>query len=150
VEYGDFQCPHCRAAHPHVKMLIKHFGDKIGFVFRHFPLSEIHPMALGAALTAEAADNKGKFWEMYDAIFDQQELLEEGLPGLQLIIRSVGLNPGETEKEWTDKGITAKVNDDFESGILSGVNGTPSFFINGTKYNGAYDFSSMEKAIQKI
>lgn len=150
VEYGDYQCPHCGAAHPEVKKLIRHFGEKMAFIFRNFPLSESHEMAFPSALSAEAAAAKGLFWEMHDALFARQPLLVKGAHGLEQIIGSVGLDPREIEKEWNNPALIQRVNDDFEGGVLSGVNGTPSFFINGVKYNGIAEFAQMERAIRDI
>jgi protein-disulfide isomerase len=147
TEYGDYQCPHCGHAHPVVQRLIKHFGDKMAFVFRNFPLSDIHEMALPAALSTEAADEQGKFWELHNAVFDNQEKLFDGPGGLAQIIRSVGLDPVHIEQQWEDKTLVKKVNDDFESGILSGVNGTPTFYINGKKYDGLPQFADLRDAL---
>jgi protein-disulfide isomerase len=150
VEYGDYQCPHCGAAHPHVKKLIRHFGDRMAFIFRNFPLSESHEMAFPAALSAEAAAAHDKFWELHDALLARQPLLSEGTYGLERIIQSVHLDPEQIAKEWNNPDLIQRVNDDFEGGVLSGVNGTPSFFINGVKYNGMVEFSQMEKAIRDL
>jgi protein-disulfide isomerase len=150
VEYGDYQCPHCGAAHPQVKKLIQHFGDKMSFIFRNFPLSDAHEMAFPAALSAEAAAAHGQFWEMHDALFARQPLLVKGVYGLEEIIQSVHLNPETILKEGNTPALIQRVNDDFEGGILSGVNGTPTFFINGIKYNGPAEFAQMEKAIRDL
>jgi protein-disulfide isomerase len=147
TEYGDYQCPHCGHAYPIVQKLIRHFGDNLAFVFRNFPLSEAHPMALPAALSTEVAAGKGKYWQLHDAIFEHQEMLEEGTQGLLKIITSVGLDPDEIQSQWTNKTLLQKVSDDFESGLMSGVNGTPTFFINGEKYAGVPMFGDLKKAL---
>jgi protein-disulfide isomerase len=147
TEYGDYQCPHCGHAYPIVQKLIRHFGDNLTFVFRNFPLSEAHPMALPAALSTEVAETKGKYWQLHDAIFEHQDLLEEGIQGLLKIIQSAGLDPEDIQSQWTSKALLQKVSDDFESGLMSGVNGTPTFFINGVKYDGSPEFGDLKKAL---
>lgn len=134
VEYGDYQCPYCGAAYPVLKELLKEFGDQIRFVFRNFPLSEMHQYARTEALAAEAAALQGKFWEMHDAIYENQEYLNADLP-LKLA-EKLGLNIPQFKADIHKKELAEKVDTDFESGIVSGVNGTPSFFINGNKFNG--------------
>ncbi|MCD9615329.1 DsbA family protein [Chryseobacterium gleum] len=134
VEYGDYQCPYCGAAYPVLKELMKEFGDQIRFVFRNFPLSEMHQYARTAALAAEAAALQGKFWEMHDAIYENQAHLDDSLP-LKLA-EKLGLNIPQFKADIQKKELAEKVDKDFESGIISGVNGTPSFFINGNKFNG--------------
>ncbi|AZB32520.1 DsbA family protein [Chryseobacterium bernardetii] len=134
VEYGDYQCPYCGAAYPVLKELMKEFGDQIRFVFRNFPLSEMHQYARTAALAAEAAASQGKFWEMHDAIYENQEFLNDGLP-LKLA-EKLSLNIPRFKVDIHKQELAEKVDTDFESGIISGVNGTPSFFINGNKFNG--------------
>ncbi|MDH5033416.1 MULTISPECIES: DsbA family protein [Chryseobacterium] len=134
VEYGDYQCPYCGAAYPVLKELLKEFGDQIRFVFRNFPLSEMHQYARTAALAAEAAALQGKFWEMHDAIYENQEYLNADLP-LKLA-EKLGLNIPQFKADIHKKELVEKIDTDFESGIVSGVNGTPSFFINGNKFNG--------------
>ena len=135
VEYGDYQCPYCGEAYPVLKELMREFGDQIRFVFRNFPLSEMHLYARPAALAAEAADLQGKFWEMHDAIYENLEFLNENLP-LKLA-EKLGLNIPKFKADIQKPELSEKVDTDFESGIISGVNGTPSFFINGNKFNGS-------------
>lgn len=134
VEFGDYQCPHCGAAHPVIKEIMKEFGSEIKFVFRNFPLSEIHPMARPAALAAEAAALQGKFWEMHDAIFEHQQYLEDRFWLKQAT--HLKLNTDQFLKDMQQEALAAKVDNDFESGMRSGVNGTPTFFVNGKKFNG--------------
>jgi protein-disulfide isomerase len=145
VEYGDYQCPHCGAAHPVVKSVEDAFHGKLKFVYRHFPLMEIHPMAVPAAIAAEAADLQGKFWKMHDMIFENQAILS--IPALVEFARVLDLNIPAFERDMQDRSLLEKVEADFESGMRSGVNGTPSFFINGEKYNGSYDFIALSGAI---
>jgi thiol-disulfide isomerase/thioredoxin len=127
VEYGDYQCPYCGAAYPVLKELMKEFGDQIRFVFRNFPLSEMHQYARTAALAAEAAASQGKFWEMHDAIYENQEFLNDGLP-LKLA-EKLSLNIPRFKVDIHKQELAEKVDTDFESGIISGVNGTPSFSL---------------------
>jgi protein-disulfide isomerase len=146
VEYGDYQCPHCGLAHPILKKIRKTFGKKLRFAFRHFPLSNVHEYALPAALAAEAADKQQRFWEMHDMIYEhQQQLNGYALLDFALDLR---LNIPLFKMDIQDPLLAEKVERDFESGVRSGVNGTPSFFINGYKYNGAYDYPSLTAAIQ--
>lgn len=134
VEYGDYQCPYCGAAYPVLKELMKEFGGQVKFVFRNFPLSEMHQYARPAAIAAEAANLQGKFWEMHDAIFENQGFLNESF--LITLAEKLDLNIPQFEKDLQEVELKEKVDSDFESGVMSGVNGTPSFFINGNKFNG--------------
>ncbi|WP_283807257.1 DsbA family protein [Bradyrhizobium sp. UFLA03-84] len=146
VEYGDYQCPHCGMAHPIVNQVQAHFRDSLRFVFRHFPLAEVHPIAGIAAESAEFAGAAGLFWEMHDALFENQSILS--VPTIFMIAEK--LRPPEIELR--DALATGryrnKVRGDFMGGVRSGVNGTPAFFINGVRHDGAYDFASLVSAIQ--
>ncbi|WP_034671301.1 DsbA family protein [Epilithonimonas caeni] len=134
VEYGDYQCPYCGAAYPVLKALMKEFGGQVKFVFRNFPLSEMHQYARPAAIAAEAANLQGKFWEMHDAIYENQQSLNENL--LMRLAEKLKLNISQFEKDLESTKLAEKVDSDFESGVMSGVNGTPSFFVNGKKFDG--------------
>jgi len=134
VEYGDYQCPYCGAAYPVLKELMKEYGTQVKFVFRNFPLSEMHQYARPAAIAAEAAYLQGKFWEMHDAIYENQRDLNENL--LMKLAQQLNLNIPQFEKDLENLKLAEKVDSDFESGIVSGVNGTPSFFVNGKKFDG--------------
>ena len=137
VEYGDYQCPHCGRAYPIIKRVQKKLGDKLKFVFRNFPLAESHPDATNAAVSSEVAGAHGKFWEMHDMLFENQEALD----GDSLIsyAAKIGIKAAQFESEFEKPEFLKKVEADFESGVRSGVNGTPSFFVNGEKYNGDWD-----------
>jgi protein-disulfide isomerase len=136
VEYGDYQCPHCGIAHPFIKRLLKQFGNELLFVFRNFPLQESHPAAMIAALSAEAAGLQGKFWEMHDLIYEHQDELDEpDVNGMLPFAETLKLNIKKFAQDSNSREVILKVETDFESGIRSGVNGTPSFFINGNKLN---------------
>src|SRR5664279_5173179 len=138
LEFGDFQCPHCGAAYPMVKKIEQIYGSRMLFIYRHFPLSEIHPYAQIAAISSEAAGRQGKFWEMYDLIFENQSRLNREM--LLELAKTLHLDIKEFQTDLADPALSKKVEDDFESGIISGVNGTPSFYINNKKYNGPYTF----------
>ena len=135
VEYGDYQCPYCGAAYPILKEMMKKYGTQVEFVFRNFPLSEMHQYARPAAIVAEAAALQGKFWEMHDAIYENQRDLNENL--LMKLAQELNLNIPQFEKDLQKVELEEKVDSDFESGIMSGVNGTPSFFVNDKKFNGS-------------
>jgi protein-disulfide isomerase len=137
LEYGDYQCPHCGRAYPIIKDIQKRLGEKLKFVFRNFPLTEIHPDAFSAALAAEAAGQQKKFWEMHDIIFEHQRHLET--ENILAYAKRVGLNMAEFSKDIQQDIFVNKVENDIESGIRSGVNGTPSFYVNGSKYNGNWE-----------
>jgi len=134
VEYGDYQCPYCGAAYPVLKELMNQFGSQIKFVFRNFPLSEMHEYARAAALAAEAAALQNKFWEMHDAIYENQQNLNEHL--LLELAEELKLDIPQFKSDLESSALKAKVDEDFESGVVSGVNGTPSFYVNGKKFEG--------------
>src|SRR6267378_3683097 len=138
VEYGDYQCPHCGIAYPLIKQLLKQFGKELLFVFRNFPLEEIHPAARIAAQAAEAASRQNQFWKMHDLIYQNQSNLSP-----QFLIQcavKLKLNENKFLADSTSDPVLSKIESDFDGGIESGVNGTPSFFINGNKLN-SYDES---------
>jgi len=141
LEYGDYQCPYCGAAHPVVKRLQKAFGKNLRFVFRNFPLTEAHPYALLAADAAEAAALQGKFWEMHDLIYEQQRFLEPDI--IFVWAKKIGLDLKKFTNDMKQDGIAKRIREDRKSGIASGVNGTPNFYINGVRYDGSPDFDSM-------
>jgi protein-disulfide isomerase len=136
VEYGDFECPYCGQAYPIVKAIQERMGDRLRFVFRHFPLTESHPHAEHAAETAEAAGAEGKFWEMHDVLYEHQRALSDrdlvGYAG------DLGLDGPRVARALEQGTFAAKVRGDFRGGVRSGVNGTPTFFINGVRYDGSW------------
>ena len=146
VEYGDYQCPSCGQAYPIVKRVQKHFGKRLSFVFRNFPLTQMHPFAEPAAETAEFAGANGKFWGMHDLIYENQARLgdDELLPELA---QQLHLAPAKLLDALESKEFEPRVKSDFSSGVRSGVNGTPTFFINGQRHDGPYDFASLVEAI---
>jgi len=145
VEYGDFQCPHCRNAYPIVKKVQQQLGARLRFVFRNFPLTQIHPEAEHAAEAAEAAGAQGAFWQMHDRLFERQFALEDD--NLVEYARELGLDADRLRGALDAGTYRTKVRDDFMSGVKSGVNGTPTFFINGVRYDGSYDLGSLLEAI---
>jgi protein-disulfide isomerase len=147
VEYGDFQCPHCRMAHAMIHRVQKHFGDQLCFVFRNFPLTQIHPYAQAAAETAEFAGSKGKFWEMHDLLLEHQDQLGPGL--FAQLAEKLGFDPAELAKALEDVTFASKVRSDFTGGVRSGVNGTPTFFVNGQRHNGPADYDSLAGKISE-
>ena len=145
VEYGDYQCPHCAAAQLPVKQILARYGSRIALVFRHFPLTEVHPMAGLAAETAEFAGGHGRFWNMHDALFANQPSLSADL--LLTLVSELELSP-EAWREALASGVHApKVQADFMGGVRSGVNGTPTFFINGVRHDGGYSFPELVSGI---
>jgi protein-disulfide isomerase len=143
MQYGDFQCPHCVEAYPGIKMLIETLGSNIRFVYRHYPLPNIHPLALEAAVAAEAAGFQDKFWYMHDMIFENQKYLLRS--SFSTFAKEIELDLEAYENNNKHKRLFHKVINDFESGIKSAVDGTPTFFINGNKYNGFNDFEGLYK-----
>ncbi|WP_158976474.1 DsbA family protein [Cellulophaga sp. L1A9] len=145
VEYGDFECGYCGAAHLIIETIMKEFGHQIKFVFRNFPLSEIHTNAREAAKATEAAALQGKYWEMHNSIFENQEYLQPN--DFVQRAENLGLDIQKFKMDMRQNNIAEKIDIDFESGIRSGVNGTPSFFVNGNKFDG--DASKLLELIQE-
>jgi len=146
VEYGDFQCPYCREAYPIVKQVQDQLGDRLRFAFRNFPLTRIHQNAQHAAEAAEAAAAQGAFWQMHDRLFERQFALEDD--NLVEYARELGLNADRLGGELAAGTYRARVRDHFLSGVKSGVNGTPTFFINGTRHDGSYDVATLLGALE--
>jgi protein-disulfide isomerase len=147
VEYGDYECSYCGLAYPVVNHLELSFRGRLRFVFRNFPLTEAHPHAEIAAESAEFAGAAGLFWEMHDALYENESRLS--LTTIFLIARKLGL-PEEAMRKALETGqYRNKVRGDFIGGIRSGVNGTPAFFVNGVRHDGNYDFGSLASTINK-
>lgn len=146
LEYGDYECPYCGAAYPNVKLVQQQMGKRLRFVFRNFPLAQIHPHAEHAAEAAEAAGEQGKFWEMHDTLYEHQPALDD----IDLIQYSADL---DLDVQRFEEGLTAhtyapRVREDFLTGIRSGVNGTPTFFINGRRHDGSFDAETLQSALE--
>ncbi|WP_223649097.1 DsbA family protein [Hymenobacter psoromatis] len=146
VEYGDYQCSYCGQAYPAVRAAQQALGNKLEFVFRNFPLTEVHPHAQQAALAAEAAAKQHKFWEMHDALYEHQNQLDE--QHLIGFARQLGLDIEKFTQDMQNPTMAGKVESDFESGVRSGVNGTPSFFLNGQKFDGEWQGQGLTEFLQ--
>ena len=146
VEYGDYECPYCGEAYPIVKEIQRRLGDRMRFVFRNFPLTQSHPHAEHAAEAAEAAAVQGKFWQMHDSLFEHQRALDDA----HLVQYAVALNLDKERfvREMTEHVHTNRVREDFLSGVRSGVNGTPTFFINGVRHDDSYALETLLAAIE--
>ena len=145
VEYGDYECPYCGAAYPIVEEVKRRLGDRLRFVFRNFPLGNMHPHAEHAAEAAEAAAAQGKFWEMHDELYEHQRALDD--EHLERYAGAVGLDVERFDREMEDQMYAGRVREDFMSGVRSGVNGTPTFFINGRRHDASYDLETLLAAI---
>ena len=145
VEYGDYECPYCGLAHPIVQELERRIGQLFKFAFRHFPLAQVHPHARNAAYAAEAAGMQGRFWEMHDILFDNQQNLTDR--DLLAYAQALGLDIRQFIADMGSQEVAQKVRDDFMSGVRSGVNGTPTFFIDGQRHDGSYQLEALAVAI---
>jgi protein-disulfide isomerase len=145
VEFGDYECPFCGQAHPIVEALREALGDRLVFAFRHFPLTGAHPHALLASEAAEAAGAQGRFWEMHDQLYTHQEALE--LPFLEEYAALLELDVPRFLGDLQDHRYADKIRADLHSGAVSGVNGTPSFFVNNQRHDGPWDYDSLLAAL---
>jgi protein-disulfide isomerase len=146
VEYGDYECPYCGAAYPIIKEVQSRMGDRLRFVFRNFPISTSHPHAEQAAEAAEAAASQGKFWEMHDLLYENQEHLDDA--DLHRYADQLGLDVGVFDEELAEHVHAERVREDFMSGVRSGVNGTPTFYINGARHDGGYQLDELLAALE--
>jgi protein-disulfide isomerase len=146
VEYGDFECPNCKQAAPAVKLMLARFADRVRFVFRHFPLSEVHPHALLAAEAAEAAGGQGKFWPMHDLLFDNQSHLKRNQLGSYA--EKLELDMPRYDLELDDEVYLQRVREHIEGGKRGGVHATPTFFINGVPCDVSYGLQSLASGIE--
>jgi protein-disulfide isomerase len=147
VEYGDYQCPFCGAAYPIIKDVQASMGDKLRFVFRNFPITTAHPDAELAAEAAEAAAAQGRFWEMHDLLYENQARL--GAEDLHAYAERLGLEVERFDRELAGHAHFDRVREDFMSGVRSGVNGTPTFYVNGVRYDGSYEAETLLAALQQ-
>ena len=145
VEYGDYQCPYCGQAYGILKTIQSRFGRRLRFAYRHFPLAEIHPLAVGAAEAAEAAAAQGRFWEMHDLLYENQPVLDES--DLMRYAHQLELDVARFVNELARHTYEGRVREDFMSGVRSGVNGTPTFFINGIRHDGPWDVDTLTEAL---
>ena len=146
VQYGDYECPYTRLSTTIVRAIQQQLGEQLRFVFRNFPLTEIHPHALHAALAAEAAAAQGKFWQMHDSIFHHQHTLEDA--DLEQFAEAVGLDLQQYARALADQRARARIEEEVDGGERSGVQGTPTFFINGALYRGSWEQDALLPALQ--
>jgi protein-disulfide isomerase len=147
VEYGDYQCPYCAAAHPVVAELLQMRAPVIEFAFRHFPLTNVHEHAEYAAEAAEAAGAQGNYWGMHDWLFDHQKQLQPKF--VTAAAEEMGLDPALFTQALAGRQFHSKVQHDFMTGLRSGVNGTPTFFINGVRHDGAASLDELVAAVDR-
>jgi protein-disulfide isomerase len=145
VEYGDFECPNCKQAAPAVKLLLRHFVGRIRFIYRHFPLEEVHPHALQAAEAAESAGAQGKFWPMHDLLFDNQPHLK--LPQLHSYAEELQLDIGRYDAEMDDHLYLQRIREHMQSGRESGARHTPTFFVDGRIQDVSFGLRSLFDAV---
>lgn len=145
LQYGDLQCPHCALAYPRVIEIAHELRDSLRLVFRHFPLGESHPQAQGAAEAAEAAASQGRFWELVSLLYANQERLDED--SLVRYAKKANLDIRRFRKELASGVHAARVRSDFLGGVRSGVQGTPTFFINGEHYQGTFELDALVAAL---
>ena len=145
VEYGDFECPYCGLAEPAVRELLRDYGD-LRYVWRHLPLTDVHPNAQLAAEAAEAAGKQGAFWEMHDLLLAHQDALTHPRPDRRTRARSAWTPTSSPPTCASTRGWRASA-EDVDSADLSGVSGTPTFFVNGMRHYGAYDIETLKKAV---
>ena len=145
VQYGDYQCPHCGAAYPITEQLQETLKGEMRFVFRHFSMTQIHPEALNAARAAEAAGMQGRFWQMHSMLFENQDSLRVG--NLLAFATATRLVLKKFAKDMESAYVEEKIQEDFRGGVRSGVNGTPTFFINGLRYDGDWAYEPFLMAL---
>jgi protein-disulfide isomerase len=147
VEYGDYECPYCGAAYPIIKEVQERMGERLRFVFRNFPITTSHPHAEQAAEAAEAAAAQGRFWEMHDLLYENQQHL--GGKDLRAYAEQLGLEVEPFDQELAEHVHADRVHEDFMSGVRSGVNGTPTFYINGSRHDDSYDLETLLAALER-
>jgi protein-disulfide isomerase len=148
LEYGDYECPYCGQAFTIVKLVQDLLGNNLRFVFRNFPLTQIHPHAQHAAEAAECAGAQNKFWEMHDLLYENQQALED--ENLLEYAKVLELDMSRFQDDFYNHTFALRVREDFLSGIRSGVNGTPTFYINGMRYNDSWDQETLTKTLVNI
>jgi len=146
VEYGDFECPNCKQAAPAVKLLLQRFEEQVRYVYRHFPLEDVHPHALLAAEAAECAGAQGKFWQMHDILFEHQEHLKAR--DLQRYAEQIGLDMTRYAAEIGDHIYLQRVRENIDGGLRSGVRGTPGFFVNGKIQDTSFGIRALFDAVE--
>jgi protein-disulfide isomerase len=147
VQYGDYECPYCGEAYPIVKEVQARMGERLRFVFRNFPITTSHPHAERAAEAAEAAGAQGRFWEMHDHLYEHQQHLRD--PDLHSYAEALGLDVELFDKEMAEHVHATRIHEDFMSGVHSGVNGTPTFYINGARHDDSYEMETLLAALER-
>jgi protein-disulfide isomerase len=147
VQYGDYECPYCGEAYPIVKEVQARMGERLRFVFRNFPISTSHPHAERAAEAAEAAAAQDKFWQMHDILYENQRRLDD--EDLGAYAELLQLDVERFEKEMGEHVHAGRVHEDFMSGVRSGVNGTPTFYINGVRHDDSYETEILLDALER-
>jgi protein-disulfide isomerase len=148
LEYGDYECPYSRLAFRAIERVERELSGRVRFAFRHFPLTQIHPHALAAAVAAEAAARQGRFWEMHELLFHRQKALEPD--DLRSNANEIGLELDRFDRDRADEGVIARIARDVESGEASGVvRGTPTLFIDGVLYLGDHDAAAFIEALAR-
>ena len=147
LEYGDYQCRYCRVAHPVVQELLRRRPDVVRFVYRHFPLTTVHPYADLAAEVAESAASRGRFWSMHDWLFENQERLSPR--SLPAGVREIGLDVSVVAHEVGTHAWLDRIRQDVASGVRGGVRGTPAFFVNGTPHDRSYSLVDLTAAVDR-
>jgi protein-disulfide isomerase len=145
VQYGDYECPYTRLSRHSVHQLQRELPDRMRFVFRHFPLEQLHPHARAAAAAAEAAGLQTDFWTMHEYLFEHQKALEDA--DLKGYANHFGLDLQGFDRDTRSPEVQQRIQRDLESGDRSGVEGTPTFYVNGTQHDGGYDLDSLRSAI---
>ncbi|MCI4323526.1 MAG: DsbA family protein [Thermoplasmata archaeon] len=148
VEYGDYECPFCGEAYPIVKQVQATLGSQLRFVFRNFPLTEMHPNAQFAAELAEAGGVQGKFWELHDFIYEHQSELSDPRRFTLLASKATNLEVEMVRRQLAEHAYLRRIREDFMGGVHSGVNGTPTFYINGLRHDGGFELPTMIEALR--
>jgi protein-disulfide isomerase len=146
LEYGDYECPYCGAAYPIIKTVQARMDQRLRFVYRNFPITTSHPHAQQAAESAEAAATQGRFWEMHDVLFENQKRLRD--QDLRAYAEALALDLERFERELAEHVHAGRVHEDFMSGVRSGVNGTPTFYINGVRHDDSYEAETLLSALE--
>jgi protein-disulfide isomerase len=146
LEYGDYECPYCGAAYPIIKAVQARMDQRLRFVYRNFPITTSHPHAQQAAESAEAAATQGRFWEMHDVLFENQKRLRD--EDLRAYAKALALDLERFERELAEHVHAGRVHEDFMSGVRSGVNGTPTFYINGVRHDDSYEAETLLSALE--
>jgi formate-nitrite transporter family protein len=148
VEYGDYECPYCGRAYPILKAIQERMAGRLRFVFRNFPITTNHPHAQHAAEAAEGAAAQGRFWEMHDMLYENQHALEDD--ALVAYAADLGLDTERFQHDLSRHVFRERVREDFLSGLRSGVNGTPTFYINGVRYEESWDFDTLLEVLEAV